>query len=109
MEYNCRVYDYPAGQHVTIYKRTITRSEDTGNEDTEDLEVEADMNVNFTKTYKNEDRTKEEEEHCKKVSLSGTKIGYTTYHAPTSGTGSSPLLLTAKGQMQVTMTLSSVG
>ena len=52
MEYNCRVYDYPAGQHVTIYKRTITRSEDTGNEDTEDLEVEADMNVNFTKTYK---------------------------------------------------------
>ncbi len=75
MEYNCRVYDYPTGQHVTIYKRTITRSDDTGNEEYEDLEAEADMdmNVNFTKSYKNEDRTKEEEEHCKKVSLSGTK------------------------------------
>lgn len=67
MEYNCRVYDYPTGQHVTIYKRTITRSDDLGNEGTEDLEVEADMNVNFTKSYKNEDRTKEEEEHCKNV------------------------------------------
>lgn len=33
MEYNCRVYDYPTGQHVTIYKRTITRSDDTGNEE----------------------------------------------------------------------------
>ena len=101
MEYNCRVYDYPAGQHVTIYKRTITRSDDTGNEEYEDLEVEADMNVNFTKSYKNENRTKEGEEHC--------KTGYTTYPAPTSGTGSSPLPLTAKGQMQVTMTLSSAG
>lgn len=73
MEYNCRVYDYPTGQHVTIYKRTITRNEDTREEDTEDLEVEADMNENFTKAFINEDRTEEQEEHCKKVSLSSTK------------------------------------
>ncbi len=73
MEYNCRVYDYPTGQHVTIYKRTITRNEDTREEDTEDLEVGADMNENFTKSFINEDRTEEQEEHCKKVSLSATK------------------------------------
>ena len=73
MEYNCRVYDYPTGQHVTIYKRTITRNEDTREEDTEDLEVGADMNENFTKAFINEDRTEEQEEHCKKVSLSSTK------------------------------------
>lgn len=73
MEYNCRVYDYPTGQHVTIYRRTIIRSEDTGVDEYEDLEVEADMNENFTKSYKNEDRTDEAEEHCKKVSLSSTK------------------------------------
>ena len=76
MEYNCRVYDYPTGQHVTIYTRTISRSENLRVEDKddfEDLEVEADMNENFTKSYKNEDRTKEQEDHCKKVSLSSTK------------------------------------
>lgn len=76
MEYNCRVYDYPTGQHVTVYTRTIKRSEDLrveDREDFEDLEVEADMNDNFMKSFKNEDRTKEAEEHCKKVSLSSTK------------------------------------
>lgn len=65
MEYNCRIYDYPAGQHVTIYKKTITRK-DTEIENTE-------KNEHFTKAYKNEERTTEEENHCTKVSLSATK------------------------------------
>ena len=62
MEYNCRLYDYPTGQHVTIYKRTITRN------DTENTK-----NQNFTKSNQNTKRTEEEEKHCKKVSLSATK------------------------------------
>lgn len=64
MEYNCRVYDYPAGQHVSIYKKTITRNTDTENRK---------KNEHFTKTYENGTRTEEEENHCMKVSLSSTK------------------------------------
>lgn len=63
MEYNCRLYDYPTGQHVSIYTRTITRNEST----------EKQKNQNFAKTTQNEKRTEEEENHCRKVSLSATK------------------------------------
>lgn len=90
MTYNCRVYDYPTGQHVTIYRKSITRSDDLGDKGTEDLEVEADRYVDTTTTFENEedgDRENENEneketemeienekaEHSRKVSLSGTK------------------------------------
>lgn len=66
MEYNCRVYDYEAGQHVSIYRRTITRKD--GDELADD-----NKNANFTKAYQNENRTEEEEEHSRKVSLASTK------------------------------------
>lgn len=79
MEYNCRVYDYEAGQHVSIYRRTITRREESmcenripaGTEETAPEEITA--NPNFTKAYQNEERSEEAEEHCKRVSLSSTK------------------------------------
>lgn len=76
MEYNCRVYDYPAGQHVTVYRRTITRKDN--NEQSAEQEQlnsmeEKTKNENFTKAYHNEDRTAEAEEHSRKVSLGATK------------------------------------
>lgn len=65
MEYNCRLYDYPTGSHVTVYKKTITRQE-------KDNSI-GKKNENFNRAYQNEDRTIEAEEHCKNVSLSATK------------------------------------
>lgn len=69
MEYNCRVFDYPTGQHVSIYRKTITRKDKTNDNEPEN----AKKNEHFTKTYQNEHRTEEEEEHSKQVSLSATK------------------------------------
>lgn len=71
MEYNCRVYDYPTGQHVSIYKKTITRKEKDIVNDNEP--ENGAKNEHFTKAYQNEDRTEEQEEHSKQVSLSSTK------------------------------------
>lgn len=93
MEYNCRVYDYPAGQHVSIYRRTITRNEKHAPPDTEpDTEAEAASETDtvtavtadkdgmpqtipdgFTKTNQDPDRSPEAEEHSRKVSLASTK------------------------------------
>lgn len=71
MEYNARVFDYPTGQHASIYRKTITRKEkDKINADEPE---NAGKNENFTKTYKNENRTEEQIEHSKQVSLSATK------------------------------------
>lgn len=83
MEYNCRVYDYEQGQHVSVYMRTITRKDknvvdqktdtpDAADHQASDTE-ETPGNGNFTKSYRNEDRTEEQEEHCKRVSMSATK------------------------------------
>lgn len=69
MEYNCRVFDYPSGQHVSIYRKTITRKDKTNENEPES----AAKNEHFTKTYQNENRTQEAEEHSKQVSLSSTK------------------------------------
>ena len=66
MVYNCRLFDYPEGKHVTVYHKSITRQE----KDKENIKPK---NENFVKSYKNEDRTAEAEEHCKNVSLSATK------------------------------------
>ncbi len=56
--YNARIYNYPTGQHVTIYDKTITKRE---------------MNNNFTRAYQNENRTDEQREHCIAVSMAHTK------------------------------------
>lgn len=60
MFYNCRLFDYASGQHVTFYHHTINTGIDMGNE-------------NFRKTYKNENRTEAEEKHCISVSYNRTK------------------------------------
>lgn len=75
MEYNCRKYEYPSGTHVTVYKKTITKQERTKNTDnTDDYNTnQAKKKENFTKAHKDENRTREAEEHCKSVSLSATK------------------------------------
>lgn len=90
MEYNCRVYDYPAGQHVSIYRRTITRNEKHALPETEtEAETTADTETattkkdndklpqtipeNFTKTNQDPDRSPEAEEHSRNVSLASTK------------------------------------
>lgn len=86
MEYNCRLYAYPSGNHVTVYKKTITRQEkDTGiiNQDGNGKQKNMDKNAeqesrkkkneNFTKSHVDENRTEEAEEHSKNVSLSATK------------------------------------
>ena len=56
--YNARLYNYPTGQHVTLYDKSVQ------------IGVK---NQNLSKAYRNEDRTLEEEEHCIKVSLNRTK------------------------------------
>lgn len=71
MEYNCRVFDYPTGQHVSIYRKTITRKEKDNLNENEPKD--AGKNEHFTKTYQNDNRTEEQEEHSKTVSLSRTK------------------------------------
>lgn len=57
-DYNCRLYNYPSGQHVTFYKKSIHIGEL--------------KNENFKKTYHRE-RTEKEEKHCISVSLKNTK------------------------------------
>lgn len=58
--YNCRVYSYPTGQHVTYYGNTIQ----TGRK-----------NENFTKSHHKEEKERDikMEEHSKTVSLNSTK------------------------------------
>lgn len=56
--YNAKLYNYPTGQHVIIYDRTITKRK---------------KNENFTRAYQNEDRTDEQREHCIAVSMARTK------------------------------------
>lgn len=77
MEYNCRLYEYPTGSHLTVYKKTITRNEKDINKGKEkDISVNTSKNKtseNFKKSFINENRTEEQEEHSKKVSLSSTK------------------------------------
>lgn len=57
--YNCRVYDYPEGTHVTFYKQSINKG--------------GIKNKNLSKAYVNHERTNKEEEHCNKVSASASK------------------------------------
>ena len=56
--YNARLYDYPTGQHVTLYNNAVQVGI---------------KNKKLTKAYQNENRTTDEENHCIKVSLSKTK------------------------------------
>lgn len=56
--YNARLFNYPTGQHVTLYDNAVQ----TGYK-----------NKKLTKSYQNENRTTDEENHCIKVSLGKTK------------------------------------
>lgn len=67
MEYNCRLYLYPSGNHVSFFKKTITRQEKDINNSTEQ------KNRNFSKAHVNEDRTQDAIEHSKNTSLSASK------------------------------------
>lgn len=81
MQYNCRLYDYPAGQHVTIYKKTISRKEKdildlkkTRNKTLKNETAENETTDNKTNVLKeNAERSEESIEHSKSVSLSRTK------------------------------------
>ncbi len=68
MEYNCRLYSYPSGNHVTFFKKTVTRKEKDIDNDTVKKE-----NIHFTKSHVDENRTQEAEAHSKNVSLSASK------------------------------------
>lgn len=68
MEYNCRLYSYPSGNHVTFFKKTVTRKEKDIDNDTVKKE-----NTHFTKAHVDENRTYEAETHSKNVSLSASK------------------------------------
>ncbi len=68
MEYNCRLYSYPSGNHVTFFKKTVTRKENDIDNDTVKKE-----NTHFTKSHVDENRTQEAEAHSKNVSLSASK------------------------------------
>lgn len=57
--YNCRIYDYPEGTHITFYKQAINKGKK--------------KNSNLRKTYVNHERTKEEENFCRSVSASQSK------------------------------------
>lgn len=57
--YNCRVYDYPEGTHVTFYKQAINKG--------------IKVNEKLKKSYVNKDRSSEEKKHCAKVSASASK------------------------------------
>lgn len=69
MQYNCRLFSYPSGSHVTVYKKTITRREKDIETSIENIK----KNENFTKAHVDVNRTQEAEEHSKNVSLSATK------------------------------------
>lgn len=79
MQYNCRLYDYPTGQHVTFYKKTITRNiekdilKDSKTKTKQKTETEPDNKENNTGVAQNSMRTEEMEKHSKAVSLSRTK------------------------------------
>lgn len=59
--YNCRVYSYESGQHVTFYASAITRGSDA-------LHVHSPR-----KDVDTTDRTEEAEEHCERVSCAYSK------------------------------------
>lgn len=69
--YNCRVYSYESGQHVTFYKRAITQGKEEFCEDTE-IDTESCTASRQTENS-TEERTVEAEEHSKKTSCSRSK------------------------------------
>lgn len=56
--YNARLYNYPNGQHVTLYDNCIRKKE---------------KHENLSRTYKNDNRTEKDIEHCIAVSMARTK------------------------------------
>ena len=62
MDYNTRCKTYANGQQITIYSKTFSR-------DTEEKK----KNEKLSKGYKNKERTKEQEDDCKRISIKQTK------------------------------------
>ena len=62
MVYNARAKTFSRGQQVTIYSKTFSKNEE-----------EKKKNEKLSKSYKNINRTKEQEEHCKTYSIKQTK------------------------------------
>lgn len=60
--YNSRLIQYSTEQQITFYSKTITKGK-----------KKKELNEHFTKAYKNDKRTKEQEEHCKNISINKTK------------------------------------
>lgn len=72
MIYNARIKTYPLGQQVTLYSKSFAKEEKENKEQEERREQNKD-NKKFTKAYKNENRTEEQESECKRISLKQTK------------------------------------
>lgn len=74
--YNCRIYSYETGQHVTFYKRAITQGKEESEEDleTDDItDIVSDHTPDRSPADQTEERTAEAEEHSKKSSCSRSK------------------------------------
>lgn len=74
--YNCRVYSYETGQHVTFYKRAITQGKEELLEDVEDdtgSDTASDYTSDRSPVDQIEERSAEAEEHSKKSSCSRSK------------------------------------
>lgn len=63
MIYNTRIKTFAKSQQVTIYSKSFVKDE----------KEKKSTNENFTKGYINENRTKQQEEHCKTYHLKQTK------------------------------------
>lgn len=68
MIYNARTKTYLNGKQVTIYSKSFQREEKEEKEEKENVK-----NTNLSKAYKNENRTKEQEQHCIEYSIKQTK------------------------------------
>ena len=76
MIYNARIKSYHNGQQVTIYSKSFEKQEKKEKENQElKQEDNQQMNKNrkLSKAYKNENRTKKQEEECKNISIKQTK------------------------------------
>ena len=68
MIYNARTKTYLNSKQVTIYSKSFQREENEEKEKKENVK-----NTNLSKAYKNENRTKEQEQHCREYSIKQTK------------------------------------
>lgn len=77
MIYNTRIKSYHNGKQVTIYSKSFEKQEKKDKDENKELKQEENQELNknkkLSKAYKNENRTKEQEEHCIEYSIKQTK------------------------------------